>query len=306
MSGVLIGFAIIAAIIATGYVIGRIDLLGPQARGTLARLVFFVLSPALLFTVLADARVSDLFSPLLLVSLAAAAVSFATFGLVALCVWRRRLPEALIGMLCAGYVNANNIGIPVAVYVLGDVAYAAPVMLLQLLLISPVALAVLDARTSGVTSWRRVLAQPVRNPIIIGSAAGLLVAVTGVQVPVPVMEPFRIIGAAAVPLMLISYGISLSGTRVLQAGTGRRDVLLATAVKLLVMPAVAWALGHGVFSLTGQELFVVVALAALPTAQNVFNYAQRYGRGEVVARDTILLTTIGSMPVLVVAAALLH
>lgn len=306
MSGVLIGFAIIAAIIATGYVIGRIDLLGPQARGTLARLVFFVLSPALLFTVLADARVSDLFSPLLLVSLAAAAVAFATFGLVALCVWRRRLPEALIGMLCAGYVNANNIGIPVAVYVLGDVAYAAPVMLLQLLLISPLALAVLDARTSGVTSWRRVLAQPVRNPIIIGSAAGLLVAVTGIQVPAPVMEPFRIIGAAAVPLMLISYGISLSGTRVLQAGTGRRDVLLATAVKLLVMPAVAWALGHGVFSLTGQELFVVVALAALPTAQNVFNYAQRYGRGEVVARDTILLTTIGSMPVLVAAAALLH
>lgn len=306
MAGVIIGFSIIAAIIAVGYVIGRIHLLGPDARNTLARLVFFVLSPALLFTVLADAETSRLFSPLLVVSLVAAFVAFATFGLVAILVWRRRLPEAVVGMLCAGYVNANNIGIPVAVYVLGDAAYAAPIMLLQLLVISPVALAVLDARTSGVTSWRRIVLQPVRNPIIVGSAAGLLVTVSGIEVPVPVMEPFRIVGAAAVPLMLISYGISLSGQRVLQPGTGRRDVLLASSIKLLLMPAVAWALGRGVFDLAGQELFVVVALAALPTAQNVFNYAQRYGRGEVVARDSILLTTVGAMPVLVVAAALLH
>jgi len=48
-----------------------------------------------------------------------------------------------------------------------------------------------------------------------------------------------------------------------------------------------------------------VMLAALPTAQNVLNYAQRYERAETLARDTILITTIGSVPVLLVAAALL-
>jgi len=48
-----------------------------------------------------------------------------------------------------------------------------------------------------------------------------------------------------------------------------------------------------------------VALAALPAAQNVFNYAQRYSRGEIIARDTVLITTIGSIPVLVLVAAVL-
>jgi malonate transporter len=48
-----------------------------------------------------------------------------------------------------------------------------------------------------------------------------------------------------------------------------------------------------------------VMLAALPTAQNVLNYAQRYERAEVIARDTVLITTVGSIPVLVIAALLL-
>lgn len=306
VTGVLIGFTIIAAIIGLGYVIGRIDLLGPHAQPIIARLVFFVLSPCLLFTVLADATVGQLFSPLLAVSLIAAVVSFVLFGVVALALWRRHLPEAVIGSLAAGYVNANNIGLPVAVYVLGDPAFSAPVILLQLLLFAPVALAVLDARTGGGASLGQVLSQPFRNPILIGSALGLALTLARVELPDAAMEPFRIVGGAAVPLMLISYGMSLNGQKILQRGSGRRDVLLASGLKLVVMPAVAGLVGHLGFGLDGQELFAVVALAALPTAQNVFNYAQRYGRGVIVARDTILITTVGSLPVLMVVAAVLH
>ena len=46
-------------------------------------------------------------------------------------------------------------------------------------------------------------------------------------------------------------------------------------------------------------------LAALPTAQNVFNYSQRYGVGEPLSRDTVFVTTLGCLPVLLVAVALL-
>lgn len=306
MAGVLIGFAIIAAIIGTGYVVGRVDLLGPHAQPVIAKLVFFVLSPSLLFTILADAKVSDLFSPILAVSLLSAFSAFAVFAFFALVVWRRKLPEAVIGSLASGYVNANNIGIPVSLYVLGDASYSAPVILLQLLIVAPVALGILDISTGGGASFGRVITQPLRNPIIIGSTLGVIVSVTGITIPDAVMEPFRIIGAAAVPLMLISYGMSLHGARILKPGTGRKDVVLASALKLLLMPTMAWLLGHFVFHLQGHELFVAVALASLPTAQNVFNFAQRYGRGSIVARDTILITTVASMPVLVAASVLLR
>ena len=52
-------------------------------------------------------------------------------------------------------------------------------------------------------------------------------------------------------------------------------------------------------------MLIVVVLAALPTAQNVFNYSQRYGVGETISRDTVFLTTIGCVPVLLLATVLL-
>jgi len=305
MVGVLTGFGIIGAIILTGYLVGRSGVLGEHGRFVLGRAAFYVLAPALLFTVLADADVHVLFSSLLPVSLIAAAVVGLAFALVARLVWRRPVSETVVGTLASGYVNANNIGIPVAVYVLGDPAYSAPVVLLQLLVFAPVALTILDIQDRGTVSVRRILVQPFTNPIIIASALGLLLAVLGVHLPDAVMEPFRLVGAAMVPVVLMTFGMSLHGQRPLAPGTARRDVLLASALKLVAMPLVAWSAGHFLFGLTGKPLFVVTVLAALPAAQNVFNYAQRYERGEVLARDVVLITTVLSVPVLFVIAALL-
>ena len=90
--GVLIGFAIIVAVIGVGYLVGRFQLLGPHADHVLSRLAFFVLSPALLFTVLSEADVTHLFSALLPISAIAAGVDITAFLAVALLVWRRSLP----------------------------------------------------------------------------------------------------------------------------------------------------------------------------------------------------------------------
>lgn len=305
MAGVLIGFGIIGAVILVGYIVGRLGILGEHAPFVLSRVVFYVLSPCLLFTVLADADVHVLFSSLLVVSLIAAVTAGLVFAVVARLVWRRALSETVIGSLASGYVNANNIGIPVALYVLGDAAYAAPVILLQLLVFAPIALTILDVQQRGVMSARHILLQPLRNPIIIASALGVLLSVLQVTPPAAVMEPFRLIGAAAVPVVLISFGMSLHGRRPLAPGTARRDVLLATVTKVALMPAVAWLVARFVFALPEPELFAVVVLAALPSAQNVFNYAQRYERGEILARDVVLLTTILCLPVLLAIAALL-
>jgi predicted permease len=46
-------------------------------------------------------------------------------------------------------------------------------------------------------------------------------------------------------------------------------------------------------------------MAALPTAQNVLVYALRYDKGEDVARDAGLVTTLLALPVLLVVAATL-
>jgi len=304
VGAVLTGFAIIAVVVAAGYVTARLGIGGPDARTALNRVGFFVASPALLFTVLAQADVGALFQAPLAVAAASAVVTAGVFVLVDRLWLRLPAPEATIGAVGSGYVNANNIGLPVAVYVLGDATAVVPVILLQLLVLAPVALLVLDATTSGRLSWRFVLAQPVRNPIILGSFAGAVVSLTGWTPPVAVTAPLEILGGAAIPMILLAFGMSLHGTRPLRRGEPRAAVGVASVAKLLVMPVVAFVVSRLVLGLDDAAVASAVTLAALPTAQNVYNYAARFGRGEILARDTILVTTLGSPVVLLVAALL--
>lgn len=307
MAGVLIGFGIIAVVIAVGYVVGRIDLLGPQGHRVLSQLVFFVLTPCLLFVNISKADVHVLFSPVLVVTTAAALVCAAISVVVVGLVLRRSVAETTMATMAGAYVNANNIGLPVAVYVLGSATYVAPVLLFQLVIMTPIVLTIMDVTTnkgSGSSRWRTI-ARPFRNPLLIASLVGVLCSVLGVRIPADVLAPFSLMGAAAVPVVLISFGMSLHGRRPFEAGSDRGIVLLQTALKVVVMPLVAWVVGAQVFHFRHEQLFVTVVLAGLPSAQNAFNYAQRYQTGVVVARDTVLLTTIAAVPALVGVAALL-
>jgi malonate transporter len=308
VSGVLIGFAIIGAVIAAGYVIGRMGILGPHAQFVMSRLVFFVLTPCLLFHTIATADIHVLLSTMLAVSLVTALVIALATAAVFRFVLRRDAARTTIGALAAGYVNSNNIGLPVAVYVLGQPAFVVPVILLQLVVLAPIALTILDTvstSSSGAGLRRRILG-PVSNPLIVASLLGLLVSALGLHVPGPVMEPFSLVGGAAVPVVLLSFGMSLHGNVPFQDPETRTDVVLASALKLFAMPALAYVIARFVFHVSPEHLFALTVLAGLPTAQNVFNYAQRYNASVSVARDVVLVTTIGAVPVLVVVAALLR
>ncbi len=301
----LTGFVVVGVAILVGWIIGRIDLLGEHGRPVLARLTFFVLSPFLLFVVLSQADVSTLFSAYLPVAAIAALAMFALYTLVARLVWKRSVGETVIGALSAGQVNSNNIGIPLSLYLLGSAAYTAPVVLLQLLIFTPVTMTILDAVAFGRSSFGKAIVRTATNPIVLGSVLGTLVSVSGITLPPIVMDPAMLIANACVPVLLISFGISLHGQRVLSSSGRRRDILLATSLKLVAMPLVAWAVAQFVFGLDRHDVLVVVVTASLPTAQNVFNYSQRYGIGEPISRDTVFLTTIGCLPVLLAVTFLL-
>lgn len=305
MGGVLTGFSIIAFVIAVGYVIERFQICGPHARPVFNRTAFYVTNPALLFTVLAGADLHAAFSTVIRTSLISALACAAIYIVISRLFFRRKTAETTIGAMASSYVNANNIGIPVASYVLGDATYVAPVLLLQLIVFAPTALTVLDMTTRASVSLRSILTQPFRNPMIIASALGVVVSLTGVQLPDAVFEPFKMLGGAAVPLVLMAFGMSLSGSKPLQPGSGRREILTAALLKSVGMPTIAYVAGHFIFGASGHLLFVMVVLAALPAAQNIYNFADTYKRGETVARDSILISTIAAVPVLIVIAALL-
>ena len=307
MTGVLGGFAALAAVIAVGWVVGRAGVLGSEAPGILSRLSFFVATPALLFLTLGRADTHAVLSFALIGTAGSAVVVALLF--TGLAWWRWRLPAAELaaGALSSSYVNAGNLGIPVSVYILGDASYVAPVLLFQVLVMAPVGLAVLagSGADGAAPGWRTLLAQPLRTPVVIGCALGLLLAASGWQLPSLVLEPVELIAALAVPAALLAYGMTLHGAPRPAAGALAGQVWLAVVLKNVVMPAIAYALGRWGAGLDGVALLAVTVTSALPTAQNVFVYAAAYDRGTLLVRDVILLSTVLSVPVLVGIAVLL-
>jgi len=294
MISALSGFALIGVIVLAGLAARRWAGLPEHTEAVTGRLVYTMLAPCLLFTGAARADLHLLFTEPLLVSTAAA---FLCFGLHALITRGRDRGARIVGALAAGYTNANYIGIPVATYVLGDAALVVPVVMLQLLIITPVALTLLQLATTGHASVRATLTAPLRNPLTIAVLLGALVSATGLPLPAVLAEPIATIGDAAVPVVLIVFGMSLSGRRVLAPGPDRTATIAAVVLKTVVMPAAAFLLAVAL-DLAPAATYAVTVLAALPTAQNIFLYGQRFGTGQVLARDAIFLSTIACVPVL--------
>jgi malonate transporter and related proteins len=305
VQGVLAGFATIGIIIGLGFLLAQLKILDATAQGVLTRIAYYVASPALMVTVLGGTEVRRLLSANLIASLASVAVAATIAVLLARLLWKRDAGDTVIAAFCSAYVNAGNLGLPIAAYALGDAALIAPMLLVQLLVLQPGGLAVLDGITqvpSPDISRRRLLlirlTQPLRNPLAVGSLVGLALALTGIKLPVAINAPLTLVGGIAVPSMLLAYGISLRlGPR---PGAGEPPIQVGTLVslKLVVQPIAAYLIGAYAVGLVGHDLLAVTVIAALPTAQNVFTLAMRYDRGVILARDTIFVATLLSVPVI--------
>jgi malonate transporter and related proteins len=305
VSGVLTGFVALVAVVLVGYVSARRAILPAEGQEFLARVVFYLASPALLFGTLLETEIDRIFSPLLAgVAISSAAMALLYAGIAA-ALWRRTVGQLVIGALSSSYVNAANVGIPITAYVLGDASYVAPVLLLQLLVMAPAALSVLDVSSSTGAATSRAWLRPLVNPIIVASALGLLLGVTGVPVPAWVLAPVDLLAGAAVPLALLVYGMSLHDASGARAVTRSGDLVLATVLKVAVHPLVAYAVGRGVLGMEGEQLMALTILAALPTAQNIYVYALRYRQSLELARGAIFLSTVLSVGGVLVVVALL-
>jgi predicted permease len=299
----LIGFGTILFVISCGVGLAHAGVLDVGSQRTLGEIAFFVASPALMVTTISAIEIRGA-APNLFASAVSLATTFAVYAVIARIRWRLDAGAVIIGSLASSYVNAGNLGLAISAYVVGDITVVVPTLLVQMLVVQPAALMALDrctGRGAGVVSTLRRL---VTNPLTIATMVGLVLAVTGWSLPRVVDQPLRLLAAAAIPLMLMSYGAALR----LSPPPGRAghngEVITVSVLKLAFMPVIAWVVATAL-GIDGPVLFGVVLTAALPTAQNIFLHATRYRRGEDVARESILVTTLCSLPISLLVAVML-
>lgn len=300
-AAVLAAFVPIWTLTGLGWLTGRYRLLGGEAERVLGGFVFHLAMPAALFTALSR-------TPLEFHARALGAFAVSTVVAMALAFLlakraHRNTGEATIGAMAAGYVNSANLGIPVALQVVGDAAFLTEVLLFQVLVVTPVILVLLDRGAGRPLRPGRLLTLPLRNPVIAGPALGALCSGLGWRPPELVAGPLALLGAAAVPTALVALGLSLTEGGPRPTGAGG-EVAVLSGLKLAVQPLIAWLAGLLV-GVGAAQLLPLVVCAALPTAQNTYIFAREYGSGAPVARWTVLVSTALSMVTLALIGWLL-
>lgn len=311
MATVLI-VAPVFALIAAGYASVLFRFVSEGAHKGISEFAFSIAIPALLFRTIVVSEFPDVspwrmwgayYGALALTWIAALAIS-------ALLRERRATGEdGVVFAIGSVYGNIVMLGIPLVLSALGNAA-AAPMSLilsvntpllwlcgiLQMELVS-------RKRTGSVLSViRPVLADLARNPLMLGIGFGVVWRFTGLGLNPVVDKTIELLAQAGSPAALIALGITLFRFEV----KGEMlSVVAMSALKLLAMPAVAFALAK-LFNLPPIVTAVVVLFAAMPTGANAYIFAVQYQRlvnpvSGAVALGTLLAAA--TLPVVVMLVA---
>lgn len=296
----------IALIIGVGWVARRAGALGSEAAGSLASVTYWVASPAMLFHAIISTGTSGVFDAPLAVAAVSGVGTALLFVAVARLFMRLTRGETTLGAMASSLNNGAYIGIPIAVYVLNDPSAVVPILVFQLGFFTPMFFVLADLIGSGrrpsVVGIARVVA---RNPMVIAAACGFLFSAAGWSMPTLLDVSTSMLGAAAPPMILLSFGAALVDRRAASGEAGVPALACAVVAKLAVQPLIACGVGM-MLGLTGPALMSVTIMAALPSAQNAYIAATRAKAGERIAQGTVLVTTFVSLPVVVGIAAIFH
>lgn len=227
------------------------------------------------------------------------------FGLVFLAVravWGRDLAASTMYGMAAAMTNTGFVALPILHSIYGQAAVlpAAIATVFVAGVMFPAAVILLENDRRGVheQSARSVVLMKhiALNPMVLSTAIGLAWAITGLPIPAPIAAYLNIFAGALTPcaLFAIGLGLSLEGIRSNLAAS-----LVLAVVKLVIMPLIVYGLCV-VSGLNPLYTIAAVVCAAVPTAKTVYILAGEYKVEEPLVAATVSITTLLSVPTLLV------
>jgi predicted permease len=135
---------------------------------------------------------------------------------------------------------------------------------------------------------RGFLRELVRNPLIIGTASGLVANLMGFVTPLWLEPTVTRIGAASLALGLMAAGAGMQMGALAKAKTLAMAVL---TIRHILLPLVALAMSH-LFGLSAVQTTVLLAFSALPTASSCYVLAARMGYDGAYVAGLVTLSTL--------------
>lgn len=302
MPEVLNALAPVFILIGLGYLARAAGLARPEEFGVVNRFGYFILYPAFLFTIVTGADFSNPdagpfvlgvllgFGALMLIALSTR-LAFRADGPAFTSVFQGALRWNGFPLLAAAPALFGDVGPQLIGLVFGPLVFVVNIA-------SVLVLSRWGANPAG--SWRATMDQILANPLVLACAAGLLAQLIGFTRFGPASEALRLLGQAAMPVALVTVGAGLD-FKALRSDAIK--VATATSLKLVVAPAVIWAITT-LLGASPAAAAVAAGIGATPTAAAGYTLAREMGGDAKLIAAIITATTILSFVTLPAAISL--
>ena len=279
-------------IIAVGYTVKRLGWIGPEEVRRFNKVSFYTFMPVMLFYNIYTSDFSQAVRlPYALFVVGAAlgmvAVSFAVTLLA------EKMPERRGVMIQAAFrSNFVLLGLPIAAELLpeGNLGVTALMVAIVVPIYNMMSVVVLEYFRGGKPRAGEVLLAVVKNPLILGSVAGLLVQALHITLPEVLVSFAGKMNSAATPLILLLLGASFETREIARY---KKELLVCVGLRLVVFPGALLTLSM-LMGLRDIEFVTVLAMTAAPTAVNSFNMAQQLGGDSQLAGSAVVVSTAAS------------
>lgn len=294
------------AIVALGYLLKQKDFLPDAVWQGLSPLCYWVLFPGMLFDLMSKMELSATFLGPFTAAIAIGSVVAIVYALVAARL--AGLGGASTSSLVQGALRHNGFlvlsilqgGLGIAATQIAAIAIAFLVPISNI--VSVFAILTLTRSGKGRDMRRAILGEIVRNPLLGAMLVGVGVNWLNVPVPAFIAQAAALLGAGALPLLLLGIGASLKFSAI----RGHAVPLgLAIAAKMLVFPMALVGSGF-LLGLDPLALAVLAAVGAAPTANSTYTLAVELGGDAPLMAEIVSLQTVTaalSMPLWIWLAA---
>jgi predicted permease len=290
----------VLAVFLVGVVFACRGIIGIASSKPFADFAFLLAIPCYLFRNIYVSKLKVLFEWNAIVAYCSGALAcLIMIGLLAY--WSGyRAPRAIaIRMMAAIQVNTAYFAIPIFIMLFGTATPIFPILLLQVCVLSAVVVAIMEYGEAqpGRGPVGRVAASvwaSLNTPVIIACNGAILLNLLSIPVPHAVLESCAFVGESASPVALFALGLHVGGSSNAMRKTSLEEAALI-AFKCVLFPLVTYAVASTLFKVEHVWLAYLVMIAAMPSPQNLFIFAQRYDTEVPMAASLVLKTSIVSM-----------
>jgi hypothetical protein len=190
------------------------------------------------------------------------------------------------------FSNSGNMGLPLALFAFGEAALPAAVVLfiVENTLHFSVGMKMLDHRTS--------LIGILRIPMVLATVVGVAFSLTGWVLPSVLSVSIEMVGQVAIPLMLFSLGVRLTGIDLRDWRIGVIGALVCPATGLIIVLLITPLL-----DLPALQYGQLLVFSVLPPAVLNFMVAEKYNQEPRKVASIVMLGNLGSLLVIPFALA---